>query len=99
MTHGKTELGASLFAINPDSEEPELKMAELVWTRRGYEWINDGNGLQALLDRKDFVCANVPHCPRCSEQMQIQVTNYLSVPAKWRCRMCKHRFVHEPTRD
>jgi len=24
-------------------------MAELVWTRRGYEWINDGNGLQAVV--------------------------------------------------
>jgi len=25
MTHGKIELGASLFAINPDSEEPAME--------------------------------------------------------------------------
>jgi transposase-like protein len=53
-------------------------------------------GLQAALDRKDFVCAHVPHCPRCGEQMQIQIKDYFSVPAHWRCRMCKYHFDHEP---
>ena len=52
--------------------------------------------LTALMDRRDFVCKHVPHCPKCREQMQIQVTDWQSVPAKWRCRKCKHRYEYEP---
>jgi transposase-like protein len=53
-------------------------------------------GLQELLDRQDWVCRHVPHCPKCREQMQIQVIDYINPPARWRCRMCKHRFEYEP---
>ena len=55
--------------------------------------------LEELIERKEFVCSNVPHCPKCGEQMQIQVKNYISAPAYWRCRTCKHHFYHEPKRD
>ena len=53
--------------------------------------------LRALMDRADFVFRNAPPCPRCGETMQIQVITYLEPPAEWRCRTCKHKFVHEPT--
>ncbi len=52
--------------------------------------------LEKLIERREFVCSYVPHCPKCGEQMQIQITDYVRVPAKWRCRMCKHRFEEEP---
>jgi transcription elongation factor Elf1 len=58
----------------------------------------DGLDLKAILDRKDFVCSHVPHCPKCGEQMQIQIKRF-DPPALWRCRMCKHHFEHEPSTD
>lgn len=59
----------------------------------------DWPDLEGLLRRKDFICSHVPHCPRCREQMQIQVTDYVGVPAKWKCRMCKYRFEYEPSEN
>jgi transposase-like protein len=52
--------------------------------------------VEASLARRDFVFRHVPHCPKCREQMQIQIMDYHNKPAKWRCRMCKHRFEFEP---
>ncbi len=53
--------------------------------------------LQIILDRREFLCHNVPTpCPRCGEQMQIQLMS-MDVPAKWRCRTCKHWFEREPS--
>ena len=55
--------------------------------------------LEKLIERKDFVCSHVPHCPKCGEQMQIQVKDYIRVPAHWRCRICKHHFDYEPSNE
>ena len=55
----------------------------------------DWTALWATLARRDLLCSHVPHCPRCREQMQIQL-RLLGPPAEWRCRMCKHPFVYEP---
>ena len=52
--------------------------------------------IEVLLARRDFVCSHVPHCPKCGEQTQIQIKDYFSVPAHWRCRMCRHHFDYEP---
>jgi tRNA(Ile2) C34 agmatinyltransferase TiaS len=54
--------------------------------------------LEAIWTRREFINRNVPHCPRCREQMQIQIID-IGQPAQWRCRMCKHRFAYEPARD
>ena len=32
--------------------------------------------LREILARKDFVCSHVPCCPKCGEQMQIQIKDY-----------------------
>lgn len=51
--------------------------------------------LKELIDRREFVCRNVPRCPKCHD-VQVQVTAYVDQPAQWKCRKCKHRFEHEP---
>jgi hypothetical protein len=46
-------------------------------------------------DRRDFLCRNVPRCPKCRSE-QIQLIGRLK-PAQWRCRICQHRFEQEPS--
>ena len=58
-----------------------------VW-RRGVEWSTA---------RRMFLSRHGPTCPVCGESSQIQLTEYIENPvAQWKCRICKHKFGHEP---
>jgi len=48
------------------------------------------------VERREALCKRVPPCPRCAEAHQIQLTEWLTRPASWRCRMCKLKWKHEP---
>jgi len=50
--------------------------------------------IEEILNRRDFLFKNVPHCPECAS-VQVQIKRY-GAPAIWRCRICKHRFTYEP---
>jgi transposase-like protein len=52
-------------------------------------------GLVALLARKRRVLERQVICTNCGAD-QVQVTDYLYVPAKYKCRYCKTRFMNEP---
>ncbi len=47
--------------------------------------------------RRIRLCDNVPHCPNCGQSYTLQLIAYIdTVPARWRCRLCRHSFEHEP---
>lgn len=46
--------------------------------------------------RRALLCKNAPTCPACNEAHQVQLVYWLSNPAHWRCRTCKHDFAYEP---
>jgi len=50
--------------------------------------------LMAQADRRDFLNAHVPHCPKCRTR-QVQIMRG-DVPATWRCRICQYGFICEP---
>jgi ribosomal protein L37AE/L43A len=50
--------------------------------------------IEAIVNRQDFLCRNVPRCEFCSaDQVQLVQKN---MPAEWRCRICKRFFTFEP---
>ena len=49
----------------------------------------------ALTARRERVKKHAPGCLRCRSN-QVQLKIWQEVPAYWKCRMCKHRFVYEP---
>lgn len=48
-----------------------------------------------IADRREMLCRNAKPCPACFTD-QVQLVDYVAVPAQWKCRHCKHRFTHEP---
>ena len=51
--------------------------------------------IREIIAREEAICAHQPKCPACgSSQVQIK---FKQVPARWRCRMCKHWFTSEPS--
>jgi hypothetical protein len=52
--------------------------------------------LRSICERQEFIAANVPRCICGSEQVQLATA--LTVPARWRCHVCKMHFRHEPAR-
>jgi transcription elongation factor Elf1 len=59
---------------------------------KDYNWLDEWTRI--VLKRRDFIYRNVPRCQKCNhEQVQIVDT---AKPARWRCRICKHRFEYEP---
>jgi transposase-like protein len=50
--------------------------------------------LREILDRQDQIQRHHPACPECSSD-QVQIM-FKAVPARWRCRRCKHWFTSEP---
>lgn len=53
--------------------------------------------LQWILNRHDFLCRNPPRCEFCgTDQVQLKGR---SMPAEWKCRICKRWFKHEPSHD
>lgn len=52
--------------------------------------------LTAVLKRQEQLQKHQPTCPACStDQVQIIAK---TVPARWRCRRCKHWFTSEPSK-
>lgn len=47
-----------------------------------------------LVNRRTRLCNKAPVCPKCNTK-QIQLINS-NLLAKWKCRFCKHIFIHEP---
>lgn len=50
----------------------------------------------AIASRQNLIYKNVPRCPACNNE-QVQIMDS-SVPAKWRCRVCKYKFEYEPVK-
>lgn len=51
--------------------------------------------VREIIARDDAINAHQPTCPAChSAQVQIK---FKGVPARWRCRVCKHWFTSEPS--
>jgi transposase-like protein len=48
-----------------------------------------------LTDRREHLSHHTPYCPRCGDE-QIQLIGYSNVPAEWKCRRCKTKFLYEP---
>ena len=46
--------------------------------------------------RDEVINRNVPYCPHCGTR-QVQIKNK-SIPAQWKCRMCKWWFEYEGDR-
>jgi len=52
--------------------------------------------MMELVNRRINLCKNSPSCPKCKENFQIQLVNWINPgPAKWKCRTCKHKFEYE----
>lgn len=51
--------------------------------------------IMKVSDRRFFLCANPPICILCKSE-QVQLIDYIKCKAKWKCRICKHKFEHEP---
>lgn len=49
-----------------------------------------------LTDRREMLSKNVPKCPECDEERQIQLVDWSVIPARWRCRECRSPFGYEP---
>ena len=51
-----------------------------------------------LAARRNALSYHVPDCPQCgaSRHGYMQLTDWLRVPAEWKCRQCGYRFLHEP---
>lgn len=87
------------FAGDP-SRWPSTAAGEAI----GYEWRDGVRIPDALMARLDFLRKRVPACPECGGRdkggvLQIQLTQSKAEPAIWRCRLCKTRFAHEPTKE
>lgn len=50
-----------------------------------------------IVSRRERLCRDrhVRRCPKCHTR-QVQLTDWVAVPARWRCRECRHKFIHEP---
>lgn len=51
-----------------------------------------------LMHRRIYLGRNMPKCPECSHE-QVQLVRYDVAPARWKCRICNHRFMYEPPVD
>lgn len=47
------------------------------------------NVLNKIVDRREFLCRNVPNCNFCGEDKQIQLIDHSEVSVHWKCRKCK----------
>ncbi len=52
--------------------------------------LNLKNALR-LADRRVKLCSPSPICPECGAE-QVQLVEWIELPAKWRCRECGHRW-------
>ena len=49
----------------------------------------------ALASRRTRIQKHAPGCLACRTR-QVQLRDWITVPARWKCRQCKLRFVYEP---
>lgn len=54
---------------------------------------------RANVIRREMLAASRVPCPNCGEFFQIQLREWLSIPAKWKCRICKHKWTFEPKQN
>jgi transposase-like protein len=52
--------------------------------------------LIATTIRRHWLGVNHPVCPKCGEDQQLQLVEYMQPVPDWKCRTCKHKFKHEP---
>ena len=52
--------------------------------------------INELVERREFLCKNVPSCEYCSETKQIQLRDWSCRPAEWKCRTCERKWFYEP---
>ena len=57
--------------------------------------VNDIDRALKWADRRDFLGNHIPVCPACDSR-QVQLRDWVPVVAVWKCRVCKHKFNHEP---
>ena len=48
-----------------------------------------------LAARREHLGRNAIPCPKCNTR-QIQLVDHICMPAKWKCRECRHKFDFEP---
>jgi transposase-like protein len=50
--------------------------------------------IREMIARDEAIIAHQPRCPKCAtDQVQIK---FKGIPARWKCRRCKHWFTSEP---
>lgn len=54
--------------------------------------------LEQILERKDRLLKRKMFCIKCSSE-QVQLYDYIYPPAKYKCRVCYHKFIDEPKKD
>lgn len=67
----------------------------MMQTREMMLAVLDGKRLERIMNRHDFLCRNAPRCEFCgTDQVQLK---HKTMPAEWKCRICKRWFQHEPS--
>ena len=52
--------------------------------------------LAELGKRRESLARLRGNCPKCGERDQIQLRDWLTEPAKWKCRLCSTKWEYEP---
>lgn len=53
--------------------------------------------IMAFVRRREWLQDNAPYCPECGDGWQQQLVDHVfSKTAKWKCRICGHRYEKEP---
>jgi len=56
--------------------------------------------MMAFVRRREWLEDNAPYCPECGNGWQQQLVDHIfSKTAKWKCRLCNHRYEKEPNAD
>lgn len=58
--------------------------------------INFDEYIEKTQIRKKFLRSLKIECPKCAENFQIQLVDFLHSPAIWECRKCKFKWNFEP---
>ena len=53
------------------------------------------SSIAASTARRLWLVDNMPQCPECGDS-QIQLIAYMTCPARWSCRQCRHVWQEEP---
>lgn len=50
------------------------------------------NAITYILNQRTKAESTKPVCPKCGENFQVQLIQYLTEPFNWKCRTCKTKF-------